>query len=296
MQFEGVFPASTTPFREDRSVDLPALEGHLSWLVREGCAGVVLLGSVGEGGTLEEDEKLAVLAAGTRTLGGKAPVVSAVSGLSTRTMATFAQRAERAGVDGLMLLPPYVYRGDEREVEAHFDTLLSATALPCLLYNHPTLYGTDVVPDRVVALADRHRNLAGVKDSSPDPGRVPALVRRLGERLPVLVGSDDLVLAGARGGARGWVSGVANALPALSVRLWERSCGRSGPAPEPLYSWFLPLLKLDTVPKFVQALKLLQAEVGRGSPRVRPPRLPLEGAELAETRGRIREFLDTPPP
>jgi dihydrodipicolinate synthase/N-acetylneuraminate lyase len=291
MEFEGVLPASTTPFREDLQVDLPALETHLSWLVRQGCSGVVLLGSVGEGATLEEGEKLSILSEGTRELKGKAPVVSAVSGLSTRAMAAFARRAERTGVDGLMLLPPYVHRGDAREVANHFDTLLSATSLPCLLYNNPILYGTDVSPELVESLADRHPHLAAVKESSPDPLRIPALVRRLGDRLRVLVGSDDMVLSGARGGARGWVSGVANALPGRSVDLWKRSTRKRTEDPEALYSWFLPLLKLDTVPKFVQSLKLLQSEVGRGNARVRPPRLPLEGPELHETLQGIRQVL-----
>jgi 4-hydroxy-tetrahydrodipicolinate synthase len=279
MKWQGVIPAITTPFKPDLSVDADLLVKQVDALVRAGCAGIVALGSLGEGGSLSFDEKKAVLRLCREALAGRAPLVAGVAALTTADAARLAELGKGTGCDGLMVLPPYVYRGDWRETRAHFDAVIGATPLPCMLYNNPIAYGTDVVPEQVLDLAGTLPNLVAVKESSADVRRVTSLRALLGDRLAILVGVDDLVLEGIQAGAVGWIAGLADALPAESVRLFDlAAAGRIAEA-RTIYDWFLPLLRLDTVPKFVQLIKLVQQETGLGSEAVRPPRLPLASPE-----------------
>jgi len=291
MKWRGVFPAITTPFHADLTLDETFLAKHVDWLVQNGCTGIVALGSLGEGATLTTSEKARVLEICGDTVRGRVPLVAGISGLSTAEAVELARTAQAKGAAGLMLLPPYLYKGDWRETEAHFGALLRATPLPCMLYNNPVAYGTDVVPEQIALLAAAHPNLAAVKESSADVRRVTAIRALLGDRLAVFVGVDDVIVEGIQAGAVGWIAGLVDALPAESVRLFDLVlAGRWDEARE-LYAWFLPLLRLDTVPKFVQLIKLVQQEVGMGSERVRPPRLVLAGVERDAALALIRERL-----
>jgi 1-pyrroline-4-hydroxy-2-carboxylate deaminase len=296
MKWQGVVPAITTPFKPDFSVDADLLVKQVDALVRAGCTAVVALGSLGEGGSLSFDEKKAVLRLCREALAGRAPLVAGVAALTTADAIRLAELAADAGCEGLMVLPPYVYRGDWRETRAHFAAVIGETTLPCMLYNNPIAYGTDVLPEQMVDLAVSLPNFVAVKESSADVRRVTSLRALLGDRLAILVGVDDLVLEGVQAGAVGWIAGLADALPAESVRLFAlAAAGRIAEA-RALYDWFLPLLRLDTVPKFVQLVKLVQQETGLGSETVRPPRLPLESAEREAVVGLVRYALARRPP
>ncbi len=294
MTWSGVWPALTTPFDPSLEVDLPFFERHVRWLLDSGCAGVVVLGSLGEAPALTAEEKMRIVKSAMRAA-GRMPVLVGVSAYSTADAARLARAAEEWGASGLMVLPPYVYHGDAREVRTHFSQVFRATRLPCMLYNNPIAYGTDVVPDDVEALARDNPNLVAVKESSGDVRRVTDLGVRLGSRVARFVGIDDQILEGMAAGASGWVAGLANALPRESVELFEAS--RAGRQDDALarYRWFLPLLRLDADPKFVQLIKLVQQEVGMGSSRVRPPRLELHAAELDRTRRLIQATLSNRP-
>jgi dihydrodipicolinate synthase/N-acetylneuraminate lyase len=290
MRWRGIFPAITTPFHTDLSLDLDLLRRQVDWLITAGCHGIVPLGSLGEGATLAGDEKAAVLAACIEAAAGRAPVVAGVAALSTAEAVALARQAAALGCAGLMVLPPYVYVGDDRETAAHFRTVIGATALPCMLYNNPIAYRTDVTPPGIAELCDLP-NLQAVKESTGDVRRVTAIRALLGDRIAVFIGVDDLILEGIAAGAVGWIAGLVDALPAESVRLFDlATAGRLDEARE-IYRWFLPLLRLDTVPKFVQLIKLVQAEVGMGSPTVRPPRLELAGPERDDVLALIRGCL-----
>ena len=281
--WRGVFPAITTPFTKELTVDHEALQKHVSWLVDNGCRGIVALGSLGEGATLTFDEKVEILRTCKQALGTRAPVIPGIAALSTAQAVRLAQAAATAECDGLMILPPYVYRGDWRETESHLSAVIAATPLSCILYNNPIAYGTDIIPEQIRELTERHTNLHAVKESSGDVRRVTAIRALLGDRLAIFVGLDDAILESAAVGAVGWVAGLVNALPRESVRLFDLVASGHFDEAQNLYEWFLPLLRLDTLPKFVQLIKLVQREVGRGTTTVRPPRLELEGAELDET-------------
>jgi dihydrodipicolinate synthase/N-acetylneuraminate lyase len=290
----GVFPAITTPFLPDLAVDHQRLAAHARWLAEHGCRGIVALGSLGESATLVFDEKVAILETLVRALDTRVPVIAGIAGLSTAECVALARRAQRAGCNGLMVLPPYVYRGDWRETKAHFDAVIGATPLACMLYNNPIAYGTDVTAAQLRELI-AHDNLHAVKESSGDVRRVTAIRELHGNRLVIFVGMDDAIVESVPVGATGWVAGLVNALPDESVRLFDAvSSGRSDEA-RTLYEWFLPLLRLDTVPKFVQLIKVVQAAVGQGSTRVRPPRLEVAGEELAAVQALITERLASRP-
>jgi 4-hydroxy-tetrahydrodipicolinate synthase len=295
MDWMGVIPAVTTPFHADLTVDEEFFGRHLRWLVENGCAGVVALGSLGEGATLTFEEKEAVLRTAVRALEGKAPVVAGVSALSTEEAVHIAKMAEQAGCAALMVLPPYVYTGDWREMKAHVAAVLEATPLPSMLYNNPVAYKTDFVPQQVCELLAEHENLEAIKESSADVRRVAALRALAGSRLKILCGVDDLIFEAALAGAVGWIAGLANAFPAESVELFDASARGDRERAFEIYKWFLPLLRMDTVPKFVQLIKLAQQEVGMGRERVRPPRLELAGAEREEALRVVRAALAARP-
>lgn len=292
--WRGVFPAITTPFREDLAVDHDCLRDHITWLLDAGSNGIVALGSLGEGATLSFDEKVQLLKSCKVATGDRVPLVAGISALSTHEAVALAKEAQKLGCDGLMVLPPYVYQSDWREMKAHLEAIIEATPLSCMLYNNPVAYGTDFLPSQIAELCS-HANLHSVKESSADIRRVTAIRALIGDRLAIFVGVDDLIVEGIEAGAVGWIAGLVNAMPDESMRLFESANAGDKAATHELYTWFLPLLRLDLGPKFVQLIKLVQSELGRGSARVRPPRLELEGAELNEVVSLIRERLASRP-
>ena len=295
MNWRGIIPAITTPFKPDLSVDHEFLDRHSQWLIGNGCTGIVVLGSLGEGATLGFDEKLAVLRTCAAALRGRAPLVAAISALSTADAVQLALQAAEAGCEGLMVLPPYVYSSDWREMKAHVSAILWATDLSCMLYNNPISYRTDFGPQQICELAEEHPNLHAVKESSADVRRVAAIRALAGDRLAIMVGVDDAIVEGVQAGAVGWIAGLVNALPKESAALFNLALAGDREKVFELYRWFLPLLRMDTVVKFVQLIKLVQQEVGMGSARVRPPRLELVGAELQDARTTIQTALANRP-
>src|SRR5215467_4388753 len=295
MNWKGVMPAITTALTEELRVDHGFMTKHCRWLLDNGCAGIVALGSLGEGATLTFDEKIEVLRTCVAAVQGSGPVVASISSLTTAEAVALAKAAADLGCDALMVLPPYVYQGNWREMKAHVAEVFRATPLSCMLYNNPVAYGTDFLPEQIRELASEHENFESVKESSTDARRVSAIRALLDHRLEISVGVDDAVLEAVGVGATGWIAGLADALPRESVDLFH--CGINGQSEKAfeLYRWFLPLLRMDTTPNFVQLIKLVQAEVGVGNARVRPPRLELVGEELEHTKAIIQQALRTRP-
>ncbi|WP_368564015.1 dihydrodipicolinate synthase family protein [Pseudoxanthomonas sp. UTMC 1351] len=277
--WRGVLPAITTPFTADGQIDHVFLAQHARTMIDVGCTAIVPLGSLGEAATLSFDDKAAILKTLVKALDGRAPVVPGIAALSTDEAVRLAKAAKEIGCGGLMVLPPYVYSTDWREMGAHVCAVIGATDLPVILYNNPVAYKTDFSATNIAELAAEFPNLQAVKESSADVRRFAAIQELIGDRLELLVGMDDAIVEGLGMGAVGWIAGLVNAYPKESVRLFELARDGGYPAAKKLYDWFLPLLRLDTVPKFVQLIKLVQEKVGMGSERVRAPRLVLEGSE-----------------
>jgi 1-pyrroline-4-hydroxy-2-carboxylate deaminase len=295
MNWKGVMPAITTGFTEDLGIDHYFMARHCQWLLENGCTGIVALGSLGEGATLSSEEKLQVLRTCVDAVQSRSAVVASVSALTTSEAVSVAKAAADLGCDALMVLPPYVYQGNWREMKTHVAAVFEATPLSCMLYNNPVAYGTDFLPGQIRELAAEHENFEAVKESSTDVRRVSAIWELLDRRLEIFVGVDDAVLEAIGVGASGWIAGLANALPRESVDLFNFGMNGERDKAFNLYRWFLPLLRMDTKPNFVQLIKLVQAEVGIGNARVRPPRLELEGDDLEQAKQTIRDALRSRP-
>jgi 4-hydroxy-tetrahydrodipicolinate synthase len=292
--WRGVFPAVTTQFHADQSLDLTATAKHIDLLVREGVHGIIVLGTVGENCSLEFAEKLEVLRTAIRQVAGRVPVLTGVAECSTALACRYAAEAKKAGADGLMVLPGMVYKSDPRETMAHFRAVAKATDLPILCYNNPVAYGVDITPAMFAELAGEPKFVA-IKESSENVRRITDLKNRCGDRYALFCGVDDLVLESVMLGAVGWVGGLVNAFPKENRLLWELATAGKYQEALRIYRWYTPLLHLDTHIKLVQYIKLAMAEAGVGSEMVRAPRLPLAGKEREEVQTVIRQAIKTRP-
>ena len=292
--WQGVFPAATTQYAPDLSVDLGATQRVQDGLVRDGVDGLIVLGTVGENNSLEPDEKRAVLKAARESVGGRVPIVSGVSELTTARAVAYARDAEKIGIDGLMVLPAMVYVPTPEELHAHFKAVAEATSLPIMLYNNPPAYRVSIGFETLEKLASIP-NIIALKESAPDPRRFTDLINRFGGRFALMAGLDDVALEALLLGAKGWVSGLTNAFPLESVALVRAAAARDLDKALEIYRWFMPLLHLDAEHDLVQSIKLAEQIMGRGSERVRMPRLPLAGARRAEVIAMVEKAAATRP-
>ena len=297
IQWKGVMPATLTQFNADLTIDHGLMAEHGKWLIENGCTAVVCHGSLGEGATLTFEEKLALQKTYVAAL-PNTPIIPGVAALSTKEAVDIAKAAKDNGCRGLMVLPPYLYASDWREMKTHMQAVINATDLPCIIYNNPVAYKTDFTPIQIKELADECPNVESVKESSTDVRRIAGIRELCGDRLALGVGVDDCALEGAAMGATFWITGVGDAFPAYNVKLWNLATSGKIEEAMLIYQWMLPMLRMDTVVKFVQLIKLQQtlATGGKlGNNRVRPPRLELTGAELAEATAIIELALATAP-
>jgi len=288
--WRGVFPAATTQFQADQSLDLKATMRHLDRMIEAGVHGMIMLGTVGENCSLEYAEKLDVLKATVEHVAGRIPVLTGVAEYTTRLASRFAADAQKAGVDGLMVLPAMVYKADPREAVAHFRTVARATDLPIMVYNNPGTYGVDLKPEIMADLGDEPR-LVAIKESSEDVRRITDLKNACGTRYALFCGVDDLVLESLLLGATGWISGLVNAFPVENRLLWDLAVAGRWEKAVAVYRWYMPLLHLDTHVKLVQYIKLAVQECGMGTETVRAPRLPLVGDERERILAVIRKGI-----
>ncbi len=225
---------------------------------------------------------------------GKVPVIAGIAEYTTELAIAAAARAEKAGADGLMVLPCMVYEQDAREAIVHFRGVARATGLPIMIYNNRVSYKVDLSPADFADLASE-KNIVAVKESSHDSRRITDMINRLGDRYLTFCGVDDLVLENLLFGAVGWVSGLANGFPREAVALSDAAAAGRLDEALALYRWFMPLLHLDVHVKLVQYIKLCNAMTGEGAEWVRPPRLTLEGDERARVEAIIDKAIETRP-
>jgi dihydrodipicolinate synthase/N-acetylneuraminate lyase len=293
-RWSGVFPALTTKFKSDFSLDMDAMAKHLEFQLEAGVHGLVILGSLGENSTLDMDEKLQLSEFFVKRVDGRVPLLAGNAESDTRKACNFARRAQAAGLDGFMLLPPMRYPSDRRETLTYLEEVAAASDLPVMLYNNPVAYGTDLMPADLVTLALNSKFVA-IKESSEDTRRFPEIRQLLGDRFALFCGVDDLAFECFAMGAVGWVAGLVVAFPRETVRLYDLLCAQKWSEARVLYEWFLPLLHLDVGPKFVQQIKLVEEIAGVGSARVRSPRLSLSKDKAQAVRGIVEQALANRP-
>ena len=292
--WRGVFPAVTTAFNDDQTLDLAGTLVQVERLLAAGVHGLVMLGTVGENCSLEAEEKREVLRATVEQVGNRVPVLSGVAEYTTDQACRFAADCQAIGLDGLMVLPAMVYKSDARETMVHFRMVAASSDLPILVYNNPPAYGIDITPEMFAELADV-QTLAAIKESSEDTRRITDIINLTGDRYTIFAGVDDVALECIVLGAVGWVSGLVNAFPDENRLMWDLLTEGELQKALTVYRWYTPLLHMDTDPKLVQLIKLAMAERGYGAETVRRPRLTLDGEERERALTVIRKAIATRP-
>jgi 4-hydroxy-tetrahydrodipicolinate synthase len=292
--WNGVFPAVTTQFHRDQSLDLEGTARHIEALLASGINGLIMLGSLGENVALEPEEKRQVVKLAVEVSNGRVPVLSGVAECSTAMACRYVRDIENLGADGAMVLPAMVYKSDPRETLTHYRTVAGACGLPIICYNNPIAYTVDITPTMFQELAEVD-NLVAIKESSGDVRRLTDIINLLGDRFILFAGVDDLILESVLLGATGWIAGMGLAFPQENQYLWDLATSGQWERAREIYRWFTPLLHLDIPLKFVQYIKLAIQECGLGSEWVRAPRLPIEGEERERILSIIRHGIATRP-
>ncbi|PSP78181.1 4-hydroxy-tetrahydrodipicolinate synthase [Halobacteriales archaeon QS_1_68_20] len=216
--FRGVYPAITTPFDQDRSIDFERLRADVRRLEAAGVDGIVPVGSTGESATLTHDEHVEVIEAVVDAV-ENVPVVAGAGSNNTREALALSRRAADAGADALLLISPYYNKPEQRGLVEQYETIADAVDLPQIVYNVPSRTGQNVEPDAVVELAS-HPNIQGYKAASGNLGQITEVVERTrDEEFAVLSGDDALTLPMLSVGATGTISVVANVEPERTVAM-----------------------------------------------------------------------------
>jgi 1-pyrroline-4-hydroxy-2-carboxylate deaminase len=294
VNWRGVFPAVCTQFHADQSLNIAGTLAHIDAMLGAGIHGLVMMGSVGENTTLDSSEKKELLKATVGHVGKRVPVLTGVAEYTTAGACRWAAEAAKLGADGLMVLPPMVYKTDDRETLVHFRAVARATDLPIMIYNNPPAYKVDITPSMFVEMADEPRFVC-IKESSDNPRRITDIINLTADRYVLFAGVDDLFLECMMLGAVGWVSGLVNAFPHENKLIWDLASAGKWNEARAIYRWYTPLLHLDTHVKLVQYIKLAAAECGYGSELCRAPRLPLVGPERDAVLAIIRAAIAARP-
>lgn len=290
----GVFPAVPTQFNEDLSLDIPTTQKHVEALLADGIHGLVMLGTIGENCSLSMAEKREVLKATVDVANGQVPVITGVAEYTTQGACDTANMAQEAGVDGLMVMPAMVYNSDARETIHHYRTVAGSMPLPIMCYNNPPVYRVDITPEMFQGMTDVE-NIVCIKEASGDARRVTDLFNALGDRYLIFSGLDDVALESIMLGCTGWISGLVDAFPTENRMMWDAATSGDYKTALEIYRWYMPMLHFDSHPKLVQYIKITCAELGFGTERVRPPRLPLVGEEREEILRIVRDSVATRP-
>ncbi|MGW5650678.1 dihydrodipicolinate synthase family protein [Streptomyces humi] len=285
--WRGVLVATALPLRDDLSVDHDRYAEHCAWLVENGCDGVVPNGSLGEYQVLTPEERAEVVATAVAAVGG-ARVMPGVAAYGSAEARRWAEQARDAGCQAVMLLPPNAYRADERSVLAHYAEVAKA-GVPVVAYNNPVDTKVDLVPE-LLARLHGEGYVHAVKEFSGDVRRAWRLAE-LAPELDLLIGADDVLLELAVAGAKGWVAGYPNALPASTVELYGAAVRGDLDTAKRLYEQLHPLLRWDSRVEFVQAIKLSMDIAGRHGGACRPPRVPLLPEQEAVVRAATEKAL-----
>lgn len=290
----GVFPAVTTNFNDNMSLDYGGFSKLVRAQIDAGVHGIVVTGSLGENSTLDYEEKQEVLRIAVEVAEGRVPVLMGVAENTTERACRAVEDGTVNGADGFMVLPAMLYPADRREAIAHFRAVADASGKPIMIYNNPVAYKVDTTPEMFEELADEEMFVA-IKESSDDVRRITEIRNRVGDRYQLFTGVDNLALESLMMGADGWVAGLVCAFPEETVAIWNLVRAERYAEARTIYAWFRPLLDLDVNVKLVQNIKFAQKMVGLGTETTRPPRLPLVGDEREFVEGVIRQALDTRP-
>lgn len=291
-EWNGIFPAVMTQFHENLELDLDGTYQHICHLIDSGCKGIVMLGTLGENTSLSINEKSEVIKTAINAAKSRVPVICGIAEYTTNEAIERAEMAEKNGCSGLMVLPPMVYKCDQRETLVYFHTIAKSVQLPIMIYNNPIAYGVDITPEMFIDLS-HEKKIVAIKESSEDPRRLVDIKNLVGNRFILFCGVDDVLIESLVLNAKGWVGGLVNAFPEEAVKMFQLATTGEWEKARKFYEWFMPLLHLDTKPKLVQYIKLCMSLTGLGNEYVRPPRLQVEGKERETIKMLVKKALET---
>lgn len=286
IDLRGVIVATALPYKENPAapagleVDFDRFAEHCDWLVRNGCRGVGPNGSLGEYSALTDAERRRVVQVAVEAVAGRGVVVAGVHGPGWHQARHWAELAAEDGADGLLALPPTMYRASRSQVVEHF-ARIGEVGLPIMIYNNPIDTKVDLVPELVAEIAQQP-NVSAIKEFSGDVRRMFEIAEKCD--IDVVAGADDVLFELMADGAVGWFAGFPNVFPRESVDLYEHMvAGRFLEARE-LYRQLVAVFRWDSRTEFVQAIKLGMDLVGRYGGPCRPPRGPLTAEHDAQVR------------
>ncbi|MGY8986160.1 MAG: dihydrodipicolinate synthase family protein [Sphingomonadales bacterium] len=294
VDWKGVIPAVTTQFKDDYSIDLIGTQKVIEALIEDGVSGLVICGTVGEGCSLTSKEKLLIIEMAVATSGNRVPIIVGDAEYTTQMASDLAKNCQNLGADGIMLLPAMVYTAKPKETISHFTSVAKASDLPIMIYNNPSSYKIDITPEMAAEMANID-TIVAIKESSGDTRRFVDLQNKVGDKLLLYCGLDDVVFECIKLGAIGWISGMSNVFPKEGEALFKYASESNDEKALEIYKWFMPLLHLDARPDLVQCIKLCEQIAGRGTELTRPPRLILEGEDRTYVKTIMSEAFKNRP-
>ncbi|MFJ2586932.1 dihydrodipicolinate synthase family protein [Streptomyces sp. NBC_00376] len=286
--WHGVMVATPLTLRDDCTIDYDAYATHVRQLIEAGCDGVVPNGSLGEYQTLTDNERDEIVRVAVEAAGDGSRVMPGVSAYGSAEARRWTERAAEAGAGSVLLLPPNGYRCDDAAVRAHYADV-AEVGVPVVAYNNPYDTKVDLTPD-LLARLHQDGSIVAVKEFTGDVRRAYEIAERA-PGLDLLVGADDVLLELALAGAVGWIAGCPNMLPSSCVALYRAAVTDDMATALPLYRELHELLRWDSKPEFVQAIKASMDVAGRHGGRTRPPRFPLPAEDAAAVRAATEKAL-----
>lgn len=285
-KFKGIFAANTTPFRENGSLDVEALQGEVNYLIDSGINGFFAGGTYGEGPTMSPEEYREYIEAFAMATGGRVPIIAQVGAISLAQAIEQAQAATAARVDALAAIPPFYYPHDNKAVLQFYQELSDATTLPLFVYNNPWRSGVKISP-ALLGEISRIPRVVGMKDSSDSLQEFCKYQLAAKSDFKIMLGNDDITLAGFVMGAPGAIIVLAGLFPEIYVGLYKAF--QNGDLAE-AKRLQLEAIKVRTVLKegpYVSTYKAVLNLLGRrGGLAKKPLRMP-----TTEEMGRIQAGL-----
>jgi 5-dehydro-4-deoxyglucarate dehydratase len=280
----GLLSFPVTPFKVDYSFDETTYRSNLDWLCGYDVAGLFAAGGTGEFFSLTPSEVAKVVAVAVDETKGRTPVLAG-TGYGTAIAREIAVSAERAGADGLLLLPPYLMHSEQQGLAAHVEAVCASTRLGVIVYNRDNAMLNE---DTLVLLCDRCPNLVGYKDGVGDIELMTRVRSRIGDRLTYVGGlptAETFALPYLDMGVTTYSSAVFNFVPEFATAFYAAVRRRDHATIDAgLRNFILPLIAIRNRRKgyAVSIIKAGMKVIGRNSGPVRTPLTDLTESEIAE--------------
>jgi 4-hydroxy-tetrahydrodipicolinate synthase len=287
--FSGSMVALITPFKNGR-VDEAKLRELVEWQIAERTTAIVPVGTTGESDTLSHKEHARVIEVVVKAVRKRVPVIAGAGSNSTDEAVDLTREAKRLGADAVLSVNPYYNRPTQEGLKAHFSAV-AKVGLPVLLYNIPSRTNVNLTSDTIVALANAHSNIVGVKESTGSMDQASEILQRLGRRFVVVSGDDSQTLPLIALGASGVISVAANLAPRAVAELVENALSHNLARAQELHLQLFPLVKSLFVETNPAPLKAAMAMAGLiKDESLRLPMVSVSKETRAKVKAAMKQF------